>query len=82
MCPHIHYLLFYKTFTEYYSLIQETKQTSTRIVHRCVRTKYEEVVISKENKDIFGKIKFDIWLRYWLDLPMYYIYISETTEMY
>ena len=34
-------------------------ETSTRIVHRCVRTKYEEILISTEHKDIFGKIKFD-----------------------
>ena len=34
-------------------------KTSTRIVHRCVRTKYEEILISTEHKDIFGKIKFD-----------------------
>ena len=53
------------------------RKTSTRIVHRCVRTKYEEVVISKENKDIFGKIKFDIWLRYQSEFATCYIYLRN-----
>ena len=26
---------------------------------RCVRTKYEDILISNEHKDIFGKIKFE-----------------------